>query len=154
MKLGRGLLSDKQDRHTMGHPSTGGKVGQNSLPEQKSFCRKQRTRGGLATGLPMGRTMYRAPTLPGFSVSARPATLPRAVGEKGESEAQIQRDRVGKHSRCMMSICRGKHLTILSVFKRLKELGVSPRLERCQAGFCPGLACGQLGLWPEFKRVL
>ena len=121
---------------------------------QKSFCRKQRTRGGLATGLPMGRTMYRAPTLPRFSMSARPATLPRAVGEKGESEAQIQRDRVGKHSRCMMSICRGKHLTILSVSKRLKELGVSPRLERCQAGFCPGLACGQLGLWPEFKRVL
>lgn len=35
-----------------------------------------------------------------------------------------------------------------------KEVGVSPRLEWCQAGFCPGLACGQLGLWPEFKRVL
>lgn len=63
--------------------------------ELKSFCRKQGTRGGPATGLPMGRTMYRAPTLPGLSVSARPAMSPRAAGEKGESEAQMHHERWG-----------------------------------------------------------
>lgn len=56
---------------------------------RRSFCRKLGTRGGPATGLPIGRTMYRAPTPWGLSASARPAISPRTVGEKGESEAQI-----------------------------------------------------------------
>lgn len=45
MKLGRGLFSDKQDRHTMSHPSTGGKVGQNGLPGTEVILQEAKNQG-------------------------------------------------------------------------------------------------------------
>ena len=44
MKLGRGLLSDKQDTQ-WGQPITGGKVDQNSLPGAEVILQEARSQG-------------------------------------------------------------------------------------------------------------
>ena len=83
MKLGRGLLSDKQDRHTVGHPSTGGKVGQNSLPGTEVILQEAKNQGRAGHRLTDGEDDVQGTHAPALLYVRSAGNITQGCGREG-----------------------------------------------------------------------